>query len=135
MRELQSKIAYLQGLAEGLELNTSSKEGRILANILDILEDMAEEIIDLRERQIELESYVESIDEDLSDLEDDFYDEIEDEDEDDDELDYFEVECPNCHELVYFESDLVDDGNLEISCPNCETIVFQNGEELDDEEE
>ena len=36
MRELKTDIAYLQGLAEGLEIDDNSKEGRILVSILDV---------------------------------------------------------------------------------------------------
>jgi len=133
MRELHSKISYLQGLAEGLDLDTASKEGRILANILDILGDMAETVTELGNAQVELENYVETIDEDLSELEDDFYDDL----EDDDELDYVEVECPNCHDLVYFNPNILDseDDTIEICCPNCNEVVFQSGDEFDENEE
>ena len=42
------KVAYLKGLAEGLGFDKESKEGRILDAILDILEDVAHDIEDLR---------------------------------------------------------------------------------------
>ena len=43
------KVAYVKGLAEGLGYDDKSKEGKILAAILDILEDVAHDIEDLEE--------------------------------------------------------------------------------------
>ena len=62
MRELKTDIAYLQGLAEGLEIDDNSKEERILVSILDVLADMADAIEDLQAEQRELEEYVDNID-------------------------------------------------------------------------
>lgn len=133
LSELKTDIAYLQGLAEGLEIDDNSKEGRILVSILDVLADMADAIEDLQTEQKELEDYVETMDEDLSDLEDDFYEEdVECECDDcgDLDLDHIEVECPNCEEIVCFETDLLDDEDLiEITCPNCDAVVYKIGEE------
>jgi ssDNA-binding Zn-finger/Zn-ribbon topoisomerase 1 len=139
VKDLHSKISYLQGLAEGLNLDTTSKEGRILSNILDILDDMAAGIKELQDAQLELEDYVESIDEDLNALEDDFYDEFDDEDSDyeNDDIEYMEVECPNCHDIVYFETDLLDneDEIFEISCPNCDEVVFKTDYDIEESEQ
>ena len=44
--EIIEKVAYLKGLAEGMELDTSKKEGKLLAAIIDLLEDIALEIED-----------------------------------------------------------------------------------------
>lgn len=137
MRDLHNKISYLQGLVEGLDLDTASKEGRIISNIIEILDDMAQAIQNLSDNQLELEDYVETIDEDLSELEDDFYEDEEDE-EDEEDLDeeYVEMECPKCHDLVYFEADLLDDDDIvEISCPNCDEVVFRTDEDDEDDED
>ena len=40
--EISEKVAYLKGLAEGLNLDTDSKEGKLIAAIIDVLDDMAE---------------------------------------------------------------------------------------------
>jgi chromosome segregation ATPase len=121
-------VAYIQGLAEGIDLQ-HSKEGRILENIIKVLEEMAEEIEQLEMRHNELESYMESIDEDLQDLEEDVYEEMEL--EEDSELDvpadYVELECPGCHDVVCFESDIVDEEDIiEVTCPNCDETVYIN---------
>ena len=36
--EISEKVAYLKGLAEGLNLDTDSKEGTLIAAIIDVLE-------------------------------------------------------------------------------------------------
>jgi len=138
MSELRTDIAYLQGLAEGLEIDDSSKEGKILVGILDVLADMAVAIEDLQIEQRELEDYVDNIDEDLADLEDNFYEEdleCECDDYEDFDLGYMEVQCPDCGEIISFETDLLDDKDLiEITCPNCDAVVHRIGEdEIQDE--
>ena len=125
MKDVKGKIAYLQGLSQGLEIDTSSKEGRVLTGIIDILEQMADQLEDIEVAHGDLEEYVESIDEDLYDLEGDLFGE----DELDDDM--VEVECPNCREIVCFESDIVDDEDLiEVTCPNCDEVVYVNDQDI-----
>jgi DNA-directed RNA polymerase subunit delta len=138
LRDIRERIAYLQGLSEGLNVNNNSKEGRILNGIINVLDDFAEVLEGMENAQLELEEYVESIDEDLNDLEEDVYDDDDDDDDDDelvelDEDDFIEVECPNCEETVCFESNLLnDDDYIEVTCPNCDEVVFTNDDILDD---
>jgi len=126
LKNLKEKISYLQGLAEGLNIEDASKEGRVLSGIIDVLEDMAEQIEDIEEAHIDLEDYVESIDEDLYELEGDVFG-------DDADDDLVEVECPNCQETVCFEAEIMDDEDLiEVTCPNCDEVVYVNDEEIED---
>ncbi len=67
------KIAYLKGLADGLDIKNSDKQGKVLLNIISTLGDFAEAIDDLYEGQNELSEYVDYIDEDLAEVEDDIY--------------------------------------------------------------
>jgi len=133
MKDLQQKVAYLQGLADGLELD-DSKEGKVIDAMLGVLEDVAERLAFLQGQQEDLEDYLESIDSDLADLEDDFYgDEDDEEDEDDGMVD---VECPACHEQVCFdEAILYDEDLIEVTCPNCGAVVFTNDIGADEEDE
>ena len=48
------KVAYLKGLTEGLGINKESKEGKILAVVMDILEDVALDIEDLEQNAWDL---------------------------------------------------------------------------------
>lgn len=137
MSRLNERMAYLKGLAEGLEIDNNSKEGKLFAAILDVMEEMAETIEETNEYQEELEEYIEAIDEDLGDLENEIYDDVDEEDIlDDDYLDseVVEVECPSCHEIVSFDTKLLDDDEIiEITCPNCEVVVFSNEEDTEEE--
>jgi len=131
MHDLTQRAAYIQGLAEGLDLGRDSKEGKVLNSMIDLLQDLAHSVSDLRESHTELETYVETLDEDLYDLEDEVYEDgvmgLDDDDED-----FVEVECPSCHETVSFDSDVLEDDDiLEVTCPNCDTVVFINDETLD----
>jgi len=136
VKDLQQQVAYLQGLAKGIEID-KSKEGKLIAEILDLLEDMTEQMAIMIDEQTDLEDYLESIDNDLSDLEDDFYEENDecccDEDDSDD---YVDVECPNCHEEVCFDSAILyDDDMIEVTCPNCGAVVFCNDGDEENKDE
>lgn len=80
MDYLYQKVSYLKGMAEGLEIEQESKEGKLLLNIVDALEDFADAIVELSDDCGELEDYVSYIDEDLTDVEDELYDFEDDED-------------------------------------------------------
>jgi formylmethanofuran dehydrogenase subunit E len=128
MEYLYERVAYLKGLAEGMKVDESTDQGKLISKIIDVLSDFADSINELSESQNELDEYVEAIDEDLSTLEDDLcFDEDDDNDEfdDDDDYDYVEVECPHCKEFVYLDEDLVESGE-QVICPNChEPIEFE----------
>ncbi|HZX21365.1 MAG TPA: hypothetical protein VFF25_03125 [Clostridia bacterium] len=142
MEFLYEKVAYLKGLADGLDIDESTKEGRLLISIIDILEDFADAIVELDEDAEEITEYVEAMDEDLANVEDDFYEDdiYEDEDDENDEVDFVEIECPNCHEDVYIDEDLLYEDDVDVVCPRCHEIVdFDEMEEYhhddDDEDE
>lgn len=90
MNYLYEKISYIKGLTDGLNIEESSDEGRVLVHIIDALEVLTEEIADMREEQEEINGYIEVIDEDLSDLEDEIY------------LDFDDI-CPECDEELDIE--------------------------------
>ena len=73
------KVSYIKGLAEGLALDDSTKEGKVLNAIIDVLTDIAEEIDYIEEDYAELSEQVDAVDEDLASVEDFIY-----EDDDDD---------------------------------------------------
>lgn len=86
MEHLYQKVSYLKGLAEGLEIDKNSKEGKLLLHIVEALEDFAYAINEINENYEDLERYVDYIDEDLTDVENELYDYddyYEDEDYDD----------------------------------------------------
>ena len=44
MYDLNEKVSYLRGLAEGLGLDENTNEGKLFTHIIDILDDMANAI-------------------------------------------------------------------------------------------
>ena len=111
---ISEKVAYLKGLAEGLNLDVDkSKEGKLISVMIGILEEIGLSIEDLEENALALGEEIDVLSDDLADVESVVFD------EDEDDGDYFEVECPNCEEPI-----LIDDAALaagEVQCPNCET--------------
>lgn len=104
MDYLHQKVSYLKGLAEGLDVKNSSKEGKLLLHIIDTFDEFADVIEDLVETNEELEEYISYIDEDLNDVEEEvfeFYDDYDDYD------DCIKIECPSCQEELEesFEED------------------------------
>ena len=142
---ITEKSAYIKGLAEGLDLDKTTKEGKILAALLDLVDEMTQAIADI---QVDIEEidedldylndYVEELDDDLQAVED-YLDEVEDDEDEDDECDcdcdccdgdcsdcdgcdfdddeFFEITCPSCGETVCFDAEL-DPENL--VCPACQ---------------
>lgn len=117
---LTEKVAFIKGLAEGTKLDTQSQEGKILAAMVDLLDDMAATVSDLDDDYGDLCDQVDSIDDDLYALEEDVY--RDDEDDEDEEDFFYEVVCPTCNKTICLSEDVLLDG--ETSCPNC-------GEELE----
>ena len=120
--ELFEKVAYLKGLAEGLALDTETKEGKLIAAIIDVLDDMCEELAEVQEELYDMEEGLDAVSDDLSEVEEVLYELLDDEDEDDededdDDTEWFETTCPVCEEEILFDEDELEAG--EIICPNC----------------
>lgn len=115
MSYFTEKAAYLKGLAEGLEIDDSTKEGKLLNAMLDVITDMADELEMLDEKQ-----------DDMLDL----ISEIVDEEEDDDDLDYFEIECEKCGHVICLDEDLLDSDD-DIVCPVCGEVIELEIEDCD----
>ncbi len=131
---ISEKVSYLKGLAAGLDLDTeNSKEGKVIAAMMDILGDIALELEDIESDQAEMFDEIDAISDDLEDVEDAIYDDEDDEDEDDDD-EGFEAICPKCGDTIYFDESVLDEG--EVICPSCgEKLVFEVGDETEEEEE
>ena len=78
--KMKEKSAYLKGLADGLEYDKTTKEGKLIAALIDLVDSMADKIDGIDHDLEELNDYVEEIDEDLGDVE-----EVLCEDDDEDE--------------------------------------------------
>lgn len=60
------RVAYIRGLAEGLELDTDKKEVKVLDAMLTLLEDMALSISDLEEAYEDMADQLDAVDEDYA---------------------------------------------------------------------
>ena len=134
---ISEKVAYLKGLAEGLDLDTEkSKEGKLISVMIGILEEVGLSLEDMEENALNLGEEIDALSDDLADVESIVYDEEED-DEDEDEEDGFEVECPNCDEPLFIGDDELAEGV--VVCPNCNTRfsldLSDDIVEADDEDE
>lgn len=155
---LNEKTAYLKGLADGLKLDENDEVSLVLRKIIDVLDDVALTVGDLEEKTDELEAYIEEIDEDLGEAEkilfedececgccdcdddcdeydefDEDYDDYDDDEYDDDDDDVvFEVNCPECDEIICLPSS-IDLAN--VICPACGEEFSCIYDEEDDEED
>ena len=115
---ISEKVAYLKGLAEGLNLDTEkSKEGKLISVMIGILEELAMSVEDLEENALNLGEEIDVLSDDLADVEEVVFDEDEDAEDYDD--DWFEVECPTCGADIMVDDEALTDG--EVECPSCGT--------------
>ena len=91
------KVAYIKGLMEGMALDMTKSENRILSEVVGVLEELAATNNALTEENIKLKDYVEELDHDLGELEEYVYDfdcrddyDFDDEDSGDEDAEYGE---------------------------------------------
>ena len=133
--ELNKKAAYLQGLVDGLGVDESTKEGKIIKAMAALLGEMADAIAAMDEDLTQAYDQINDLSEELEDLEADLYEDEDDEDDaNDDDIasePFYEVACPNCGETVYVSEDDLDAG--EANCAHC-GVTFEVALEGDEEE-
>ena len=116
---ISEKVAYLKGLAEGLNLDTEkSKEGKLISVMIGILQEVGLSIEDLEENALALGEEIDVLSDDLADVESVVFDEDENDEEDYDD-DWFEVECPTCEEPLIIDDEALAEGFIQ--CPNCQS--------------
>ena len=146
---ISEKVAYLKGLAEGLEPDGDKKEVKLINAIVDVLSDMATELeeidvdlMDMAEGIDDITEELEAIDEYLFDDDDfDLSDMDYDNDYDDDDgcgcemcggnAFSLSIDCPACGDEI--EVSEVDLSNGLAACSSCgEKLEFEY-EDTDDE--
>ena len=134
--KMTEKAAYLKGLADGLDYDKTTKEGKLIAALLDMVTEMAAEMDDMQAEICELKDYCEELDEDLGDVEEVLLD-LDDEDEDDDDFDDdddFECDgdCAGCDfdcgfndedDDDFFGDEEDEDEYFEVICPACGDVI------------
>ena len=119
------KLAYLKGLVEGLGLDPTKKDTKVITNLIGLLDDVVYNIVDLEDDMRDVKEQIAALDEDLGDLERELYADDDcccgDHDHrssgsSKDELCY-EVTCPTCGDTIYLDEDAISKN--EIDCPTC----------------
>jgi len=140
MRYLK-KFGFLKGLAEGLQIDEQTPEGRVILSMIDLFEEMTDALSEMKNtqdglrqelhdvvRDVErLEDSVDDLDEFLKDFSENFsqmLDATPNEDKyakkDDEEI-YYEVKCPKCGEEITLSEDMLGQGS--IRCPKCKGVL------------
>ena len=79
---LSEKSAYLKGLMEGMKLDTETNEGKLISEIVSMLQDVAENVSDLEEVVDCISDELDCIEEDLDNIDDYLMDDDDDEQDD-----------------------------------------------------
>ena len=133
---ITEKTAYLKGLLEGMEIDQSTKEGKLFAAIIEALDDIALSVADLddevgaiNDEMDMMEESLDAIDEALDDLEDAL-------DAIDEDLDDMDDELEELYEILDLEEDedddyedeedeeLEDEDLYQLVCPTCEEEII-----------
>ena len=133
--KITEKAAYIKGLADGLNLNKETAEGKLIAALIDLAGEVAEAQEKMQEDIDYLSDYVDELDEDLGAVEEEVYGDCCDDDcdccccdEDDEDIDDgFEITCPSCGETIVFDGTVDDDG--ELVCPHCKAKIVYDTED------
>jgi hypothetical protein len=141
---IKEKVAYLQGLADGMNVD-KMEGGKLFSTIIDTLSEMADEIDALAENALDIGEEIDALSDDLADVEmlledmdiddedydfdyndffdDDDYDDDDDYEDDDDydeSDDFDEPDCGSCRKAKF---------SIDVNCPECNAAI-----ELDEED-
>ena len=122
---LTEKVAYIKGLMEGLKLDASNDQVKVLSAVVDLLEDLSLTVSDLEDSADETAELLDVLDEDLGSVEEFLYGE---EDgcscggsgchhDGTDGEEVYQVTCGNCGTDLCITEEALDEGG--ITCPNC----------------
>ena len=125
MATITERTAYLRGLADGLNLDKEKAENKLLLEMLNVMDEMAQQLAETNEDLDELSEYVEDMDADLAEVEELLFEEEEDCDCDCDDCD---CDCDDC------DCDCDCDQELSFDCPNCGKTVMIKASDIDFDE-
>ncbi len=130
---ITEKSAYIKGLAEGLGLDATKPEGKVISALLDLVCELSAKVTELEKETQTLNDYIEEIDEDLGFVEDIVYDDEEDDDDDEDEDDddfECDFDCAHCSHPEDCEDDENEDEDDDeegfrcLMCPSCNEKIY-----------
>ena len=147
---IKEKVAYLEGLADGMSIK-SSEHGKLFSAIIDTLGSIAKEIEELNENALDIGEELDAISDDLAEVEDflldedyedddDFDFDFDEDDYDDDDDDDYEDEdddeeygCNLCGGKNDDDDDDEDDDvefSIDVNCPECNAEIELNEEDI-----
>lgn len=127
MSELTNRAAYLQGLADGLKLDAETTEGKLIGELITLVNDMAVEIEALDDEQAFIADQIDELEDVIEVIGDEVYSDYDDED---DEL--YTLVCDSCGEEIDFTCDDLDDiANGNFVCPECGEVIELDFDECD----
>lgn len=126
MSYIKEKVAYLRGLAEGMNIG-DEQQGKLFNAIIAAMDVMADAIEENEAAITEIDECIDDIYDDLDDIDEYLFDD-EDDDEEFDEDDFIEMECPSCGETVFFDSEMLSSGE-DLICPNCNVVMVPSNED------
>lgn len=146
------KVAYLKGLATGLELGSDTKQDKLISAIIDVLDVVAHDIEILDDVTDDITAEIDAVSDDLSVVEKIFNDDCDISCSEDDENydcscgqdhehahgedncccsnhdeNLYEVICPGCNKALTIDDRILDIGSTQ--CPNCGATLEFNMEE------
>lgn len=127
MSYIKEKVAYLRGLAEGMDIG-DNQQGKLFNAIIAAMDVMADAVEENEAAITEIDECIDDIYDDLDNIDEYLFD-----DEDDDEFDeddFIEMECPSCGETVFFDSEMMNSGE-DLICPNCNVVMVPSNEDED----
>ncbi len=134
-QNIMQKAAYLKGLADGMELDQSKNETKLISALIDLVDELACSVSALEDSNAEFEDELDEIAEELLAIET----QLDEEDDCDCDCDcddydaledgcFYEVECPTCGEHITLDESLAAAGG--ITCPSCgEDLEFEFDED------
>jgi len=103
---------------EDLAKRNPEEAGVLLLQALELIGELAKKVVGLEEDLASLTEQVDELGDDFQEICEELYGDEEDE--------VFEVECPNCGEVMQIDEGILEDGS--IACPGCdETLEFEFG--------
>ena len=132
--DLNAKAAYIRGLMTGMEFDADSKNGKVIAAMMDLLEEMAAQVTEHDDALDQVYDELETLDQDVDDIVSDLY---ADEDDEDDDSTMYKVTCPNCGQISTLDEETLMDPEGDLVCPHCGATfdVELEGTEEDSAEE
>ena len=114
--DLNAKAAYIRGLMTGMDFDADSKNGKVIAAMMDLLEEMAAQVVEHDNALDQVYDELETLDQDVADIVSDLY---ADDDEDDEDLEELSALDGDALREVLIQSDI---GNMAGSTGDVEVI-------------